>query len=159
MEKFLSQSEFAKHRNLTRARISQLMPTLRKAGAVTASGRVDVAKADAYLAANLNQAKSRKVKRSLPTEAEARTRNLEVRTAKTELELKFRRGQLVDVAEVEEAAFNAGRQTRDSVLSVPEKIGDELALISNPFELKARLTRELRQALTNASTWGEQPEE
>lgn len=131
-------------------------------------GKIDVAQADKDLEQNLDKSKQRKPKRGGPpidrniaakvkdgqvTEAQARTLNYLQRAKKTELELKKMQGQLLDKAEVEEAAFNAGRQTRDSVVGLVERKGDEWHLSAKTigvFEFKLQIRRDLEEALRKA---------
>jgi hypothetical protein len=128
-------------------------------------GKIDVAKADKDLEANLDKGKQRKKPMGGPalnrnvaqqaaggqvSEAQARTINYLQRAKKTELEVKKMQGALVDKLEVEEAAFNAGRQTRDSVVGLVERRGDEWHLIRNLFEFKLAIRRALEEALRTA---------
>ena len=59
---FLSQVEYAKHRGVSKGRISQLKDELKKAGCITQGGKIRVEKADEYLEGRLNPAKARNQK-------------------------------------------------------------------------------------------------
>jgi len=54
---------------------------------------------------------------------------------------------LVDVSRVQAEAFRRARDTRDAVLAVPGRLAAILAAESDPIEVEARLTAELRTAL------------
>lgn len=56
-------------------------------------------------------------------------------------------GQLIDVEEAKKQAFDCARITRDTILSVPDRMAAELASITDVHEINDRLTRELTQAL------------
>lgn len=56
-----------------------------------------------------------------------------------ELELAKKRGDLVERARVESAAFAIGRMLRDAVLGLPTHLAPELATLTDAFEVEARL--------------------
>jgi hypothetical protein len=163
----LNTSEYARHKGVSPGRVSQWVAK----GQIKRrrDGKIDVATADKELEANLDKSKQRK-KRGGPalnrnvaqqaaggqvSEAQARTINYLQRAKKTELEVKKLQGSLVDKLEVEEAAFNAGRQTRDSVVGLVERKGDEWHLIRNLFEFKLAIRRDLEEALRTAGENGD----
>ena len=68
------------------------------------------------------------------------------------LEWRRRQGDLLERAEVEKAAADVARQTRDAVLGVPDRVAAILAAESDAAALHTRLTEELERALTALST-------
>lgn len=60
------------------------------------------------------------------------------------VELPRDAGKLVEAALVEDVAFTAAHNARDRLLSLPDRIGDELAAITNATDSKRRLRDELR---------------
>jgi len=49
---------------------------------------------------------------------------------------------LVPRAEVENKAFNASRSIRDKILTIPERLANELATMNNPHDIKELLYKE-----------------
>ena len=64
-----------------------------------------------------------------------------------EMELKKELGQLVEAAEVHASAFKIGRQIRDGMLNIPDRMAAILAAESDPKKLHALLVTEIRQVL------------
>lgn len=64
-------------------------------------------------------------------------------------ELKFREmaGELVNAEEVRQEAFRIARQTREAVLSVPDRVAAQIAAEQNPQAVHEILTTELTKAL------------
>lgn len=62
-----------------------------------------------------------------------------------ELELAKRRGELVDRARVESAAFAIGRMLRDAVLGLPTQLAPALVSMTDAFEVETKLRAALRQ--------------
>lgn len=60
------------------------------------------------------------------------------------------RGELVDRALVDSAAFTAARALRDLLMGIPPKIAGELVTLTDPWEIERRLTLALRRALEDA---------
>lgn len=60
------------------------------------------------------------------------------------------RGQLVERALVDSAAFTAARALRDLLMGIPPKIAGELVTLTDPWEIERRLTQALRRALEDA---------
>lgn len=56
-------------------------------------------------------------------------------------------GKWLDAEEVKEASFNCARSIRDAMLGVPERISDQLAVMSDAFQVRTLLRGEIRQAL------------
>lgn len=66
-----------------------------------------------------------------------------------ELELSKKRGELVDRARVESAAFSIGRMLRDAVLGLPTQLAPELAGMTDAFAIEIKLRDALRQVFAD----------
>lgn len=117
-------------------------------------------KADEYLNSRLNPAKRHEQRRDrtkrsdilggsgeVLSESQERARSLRVRTALDAIKLKEKQGRLLEKDEVEQAAFTRARMIRDAIMTVPEKLSDELAVMGDAFEIRLKLRRELESAL------------
>jgi len=62
------------------------------------------------------------------------------------------RGELVERAAVDRAAFSAARTLRDLVLGLPPKVAGELVAITDTWEMERRLTELLRSVLEDAAS-------
>ncbi len=80
---------------------------------------------------------------------DAKTRREVAEAAKAELQLAEMSGNLVKRASVERAAFESGRLLRDMILSVPSGLASELAAMTEPQAIEARMRDELRKVLDN----------
>lgn len=78
---------------------------------------------------------------------EAKTRREIAEAAKAELQLQEMSRDLVKRELVERAAYESGRLLRDMVLSVPGKVAAEVAALSSPQDVEARLREALRHVL------------
>lgn len=66
-------------------------------------------------------------------------------------ENSVRKGEMIPVVDVDEAAFRCARVTRDRLLTIPARVCHELASIGDAAEIESRLTTEIRQALEQLS--------
>ncbi|MFQ5510176.1 MAG: hypothetical protein ACE5FN_12710, partial [Leptospirillia bacterium] len=66
---------------------------------------------------------------------------------KLEIEIARQTGELVDAAAVEKEAFAAGRQVRDRLMKIPDKISPELATLDDSHTIRNRLLAEFREVL------------
>ncbi|MFQ5510185.1 MAG: terminase small subunit, Nu1 [Leptospirillia bacterium] len=66
---------------------------------------------------------------------------------KLEIEISRQTGQLVDAAAVKKEAFTAGRQVRDRLMKIPDKISPELATMDDGHAIRNRLLAEFREVL------------
>ncbi|MDG9926127.1 MULTISPECIES: terminase small subunit [unclassified Pseudomonas] len=60
------------------------------------------------------------------------------------------RGELVEQALVDSAAFTAARVLRDLMLGIPPKVAGELVTLTDPWEIERRLVQAIRRALEDA---------
>ena len=58
------------------------------------------------------------------------------------------KGLLISREEVEDKAFSVARAIRDKILSIPERMSNELASIEDPYTIKEMLYKEFMIALT-----------
>ena len=70
---------------------------------------------------------------------------LDARLARIEVEQKS--GQLLPVADVKASAFRVGRQIRDTLMNIPDRVAAELAHETDPARVHERLRAEIRLAL------------
>ena len=89
---------------------------------------------------------------------EARTMHEYAKAQLAELELGERQGQLVPVADMRDAAFRATRSARDLILSVADRLGEVLAGISDPREVRRLLRDELGRGLDELASVEPEPE-
>lgn len=73
------------------------------------------------------------------------------KAALLELELRERKGRLVDAEKVKSAAFAQGRIVRDNLLNIPDRIASILAAETDHDRTREILTAEIRQALEELS--------
>lgn len=135
-----TQGEFAKRHGVSRQRISVLvkqgLPRLD-------NGRIDSEAADAWMASNLDHARR---ERQRGGDGSARERKEAAQAALTELDLARRRGELVERAAVEQAAFERARLERDGwltwVAQVAPTVAAELGVAErDAFSVLDRLVR------------------
>ena len=65
-----------------------------------------------------------------------------------EIEEATKRGELVDVAEMEQAWATVGQTIRDNLLGMPDKLAPMLAAMTEKKEIRTYLMAEFRQLLT-----------
>ncbi len=66
---------------------------------------------------------------------------------KRELDLKIRSGELVEAAAVKRTFYKAGRQVRDQLLAIPNRVSALLAAELEPNKVHDMLSKEISQAL------------
>lgn len=81
----------------------------------------------------------------------ARTQQVAYQAKMAELDYRKKANELVDVDDVERSAFDAARQTRDALLSVPQEVAGVLVGMTDEREIAAFLRGKLRDALMEAS--------
>ncbi len=148
---FLSRKDYALHRNVSVQYINKLFKERR----LVMSGKlVDVAATDALLDDNADPRGGSQLSDtdldSTPTSAQKSTYMLEkTREARWSAENKRLRtlkdaGELVEVKTVEREAFNQARLLRDALLNLPDRLSASLAAESDPLQVHAALTKEVR---------------
>jgi len=68
-----------------------------------------------------------------------------------EIEAKSKKGDMVPAAEVEKDGFNLGRQIRDAMTSIPDRISDQLAVETESIKVHEKLLNEIIFALKGLS--------
>jgi hypothetical protein len=68
--------------------------------------------------------------------------------ALAELDHSERSGTLVNAEEVRRSAFKLARQARDGMLNIADRVAADLAAETDAFKVHARLTKEIREALS-----------
>ena len=64
-----------------------------------------------------------------------------------EFKLKKEKGLYIAKDEVERQAFEIGKKVKESLRSIPSRIGDELATMSDPHAIKEKISREIDAVL------------
>lgn len=165
----MNQIEYARHRNVTKQRISQLATSGRLV--LTPSGRIVVEDSDKALAASIDPSKQRaqkpKPEQSIPgaapserqreddlpavrgrvSEAEARTLNYLERAKLQKLTRERLEGKLLDADQTKDQVFTRFRAARDAMLAIPARISAELAAMTDAFEVQRKLTLEIEMAM------------
>ena len=77
-----------------------------------------------------------------PTLTDANIIKAIVAGEKEQLKLDEQKGLLIYRSEVENIAFNASRVIRDKILTIPERLSNELATMNNPHAVKELLYKE-----------------
>ena len=107
--------------------------------------------------ANVDMGKRRNVKSDEPESGseseypdfnESRAKREFHMAALAEMDVKEREGNLVNADQVRESAFKLARQTRDAMLNIPDRVSADLAAETDAFKVHARLTKEIREALS-----------
>ncbi len=166
----VTQAEYARMRGVSRQYVGQLA----KKGVIGLSdGKVDVAKADAVLAALREPARPERKNTAsaaiieenkipvpvpitgfaepsedLPTLLlQARIKSEGERAKLLEIKADVEAGKFVDAAEVKTAAFNKARVVRDGLLNIPDRLAAMLATESDATRVHEILTTEIRAVL------------
>lgn len=139
----LSQRAYARHRGVSHTAVQKAI----RDGRIPqrADGLVDVAAADrAWSSTPLLTAAAA----ATSAYGDARTETEIFRGRMARLEYERAAGRLVDRAEVERAAADAGATIQNRVLAVPARLAEQLAAMTDGRAIAALLRDELRRALT-----------
>ena len=79
--------------------------------------------------------------------SEARARKEAALAGLRELQLKQRQGELVEQSKVDSDWFKIGRQTRDGLFNIPDRVCAICASETDQFKIHTLLTTEITQAL------------
>lgn len=85
---------------------------------------------------------------------ESRAKRVYFEAQLLEMEVKLREGRLIDRDTIRDKSFKLGRQVRDGMLNIPDRIAADLAAETDAFKVHARLTKEIREALICLATTG-----
>lgn len=83
-----------------------------------------------------------------PAFNESRAKRVYYEAKLCEMEVKLREGKLIDRDAIRDKSFKLGRQVRDGMLNIPDRIAADLAAETDAFKVHARLTKEIREVLT-----------
>lgn len=179
MTKFMTQTEYAKHRGISQPRVSKLIKT----GQIPASAMkrisgkklIDMDKADQALAENLDRVhnpnpeprrRGSKKKKPTPPEmkkvideaglqdlsmAEAQRLQANYKAALLKLELDQKSDLLVEKEKVREEAFEAARIVRDGIMNIPDRLSAELASCTDVHTVSMKLTDAFNEVLGDLS--------
>lgn len=150
----LTQAGYARHRKVSREAVRKAVADGRIP--VREDRRIDVAVADAAWSANtlggrgmvptLAVGAESSMSEGVPegvTHNDARALREWNQALLLQLQRRVRAGELVEASKVEEAGFQAAHSARDSIMTLPDRLSDELAAISDPEEIHRRLFLEL----------------
>jgi phage terminase Nu1 subunit (DNA packaging protein) len=115
-----------------------------------ANGTLDVASADRWLAERGPTPPHRPTGSGLPRSgsvAAAQRKLTEYRARLARLDYLARKGELVSAAEVQAAAFRAGRAVRDHMLGVPARVSTVLSGMTDASDIHALLEQEIGLAI------------
>ncbi|MDZ7804318.1 hypothetical protein [Thiohalophilus sp.] len=146
----MSQAEFARHRGVAKATVTEYK---RKGFLVlTDDGRIDVEKTERVLAASLDTRGGNRNRGSdeqpAATDASymaAKTREMEAKAARQEMETRQRAGELVAREDVQVTAFTLARNAQEAVMAVADRLSPLLAAETDSAKVHEMLSAELRQ--------------
>ena len=79
--------------------------------------------------------------------SEARTAEKQLRVELLELDLQLKKGEMVLTKDVELAAFNAARETRDRMLNIPDRISAIVAAESDEIKVRDIIIEQIENEL------------
>lgn len=112
------------------------------------TGRYDVTKTTQAVIRHYMEKAAKGRKPELQNE---KVRLTKARADHAEIELKARRGELLNAEEVKQAAFDMARITRDALLNIPDRIAAGLAVETDQHRVREMLTTALYEALERLS--------
>jgi hypothetical protein len=159
----MSQAEFARYREVSRTAVSKWV----KAGRISlVNGKVDPVAASIALMETSDPVQMGSLARGPSSQdapnnaaqvsgpggevlsfAKARAMNESYKAALGKLEFRRRKGELVEAADVKREAFQAGRQVRDRLLTIPARVSSMCAAESDPRAIQKMLDLEFAAAL------------
>lgn len=169
----MSQSEYAKHRGISQPRVHAYIKSGKLEGAVSKkrgknSYSIDSEKADEILAGALNPGKESPSKIATPERTESnddppkinmrnikagdfalfKARNEAQKAMLLQIEIKEKKGELVDKAKVANEHFEFAREVRDNLLAVPERVAALVASETDIMKCQHIVDNEIRLAMT-----------
>lgn len=147
----MTQAEFARHRGVAKSTVNEYK---RKGFLVfTADGRINVEQTERVLAASLDTRGGNRSKGSdeqpAATDASymaAKTREMQAKAARQEMETRKRAGELVEREDVKVTGFTLARNAQEAVMAVADRLSPLLAAESDSAKVHEMLSDELRQA-------------
>ena len=149
----LSKSGYAAFKGWVPSYVTKLIKTEKiKPPALTPEGKIDRVIADAQLAVQRDPAADLTPEEPASgSYSDARTALATVQAQRATFELEALQGKYILAAEVERERFTAGRVMRDEMLAVPTHAAEELAALSDPREVRSRLSEIIKDALKRAA--------
>lgn len=156
----MTQAAFARRRGVSRATVTEYKH--KGLLVMTEDGLVDVKASEQLLSANLeplrggNRAAPAAKKPAADTSAfmAAKTREMEAKAAKQEMETRLRAGELLERDVVERVAFTLARGAQESMMAIADRLSPLLAAEDDSAKVHEMLSDELRrvcQALAKAA--------
>ncbi len=68
------------------------------------------------------------------------------------LDAKMKKGEMLLAEDVKKDAFNFGRRVRDAMLSIPDRLADQLAVETDSAEIHKKMLAEIRRAIKGVVT-------
>jgi len=152
MAEHLSQAAYARHIGHSRQYVSKLV---RKGVIKTIEGKIDPQQADKALEDNSSPAHAVKNKEGrIPITYKAAQTAKEIARAKLiQIQVREKEGSLVEIAQVQKDAFDAGRNVRDALLNIPDRISSILAGEKKEAKIRKMLTSEIKNALVDINPY------
>jgi len=173
-EKNVSRPAYARLRNLSTQAVDLAVKSGRIAGAVDENGKLNIALADELWAKNTHpgrgeNAHSANRKKPRPADAdekilvaaakigltadeipslmESKTLEAAYKAKLAKIEYEEKSKILVEAEAVKKEAFRVARITRDAMLAIPDRLAAELAGMTEPFVIHAKMMAEIRTAI------------
>ena len=153
----MSQAEYARHKAVSREAVNKAIRQGRIP--VNRNGRISVDTADAAWEANTARPKGAEppplpltLSNGQPlTYANARAMHEYFKAELAKLDLGERSGELVRMSDVRDVAFRASRSARDLLDSIPDRLSEVLAGLTDPEDVRRTLTEEIQRATSELS--------
>ena len=148
----MTQAEYSRHRGVSRESVSKAIRQGRIP--VNRIGRISPELADAAWEENTARPKGAEppplpltLSNGQPlTYANARAMHEFYKAELAKLELGERSGELVRMSDVRDVAFRAARSARDLLDSIPDRLAEVLAGLTDPEEIRLKLAGEISRA-------------
>lgn len=157
----MSQAEFARHRGVSRATVTEYKH--KGLLVMTEDGKVDAAASKKRLTSSLDPVRGgdrssteRKPAANSKEYMAAKTREMQAKAVKQEMETRKRAGELLEREEVESAAFTLARQTQEAGMAIADRLSSLLAAESDAGKVHDMLTSELRQVFNEMAETAEE---
>lgn len=135
---YMSKTEYAKHRGIKVSILNDHLPKLKEA--ITMVGKrekFDVDLADFILDGG----------NAHTNYAESKAKREHFKALEAELDFKKKQGTLLDAEQVEKEAFEIARVTRDRLLTIPDRVSQQLSVEKSSHRCYELLMKEITDAL------------
>lgn len=156
----MTQAEFARRRGVSRSTVNEY----KNKGylVMTDDGKVSVLASEEKLADHLDPTRGGS-RSSAPQKASpkntaymtAKTREMEAKAAKQEMDTRERAGELLDRVDVQRAAFTLARQTQEAGMAIADRLSSILAAEGDAAKVHGLLTSELREVFNDIADQAE----